>query len=168
MQVRLGAFVEQGVLDRLVAKKMPKITSHLSLLGWELADVTKGWFATAFTSHLPPEAAVRVWDVCMSEGAKPLHRVALAIIKVRCLSRLRLETLLLLLLPSYTLLPLTAQRHEPVILGCTQLDVMRKVLDLRLKRTSDERALMDLSFSGIGSMPSALLSAFRSQVSMSI
>ncbi|GAX85797.1 hypothetical protein CEUSTIGMA_g13212.t1 [Chlamydomonas eustigma] len=76
-QVALGSLVEQGVLERLVAKKMPHLTTHLP----KITAVTTNWFAVAFTSHLPPETCMRAWDSIMCEGSKVLHRVSLAVLK---------------------------------------------------------------------------------------
>ncbi len=116
-QVTLGSFVEHGVLERLVAKKLPHLSSHMPKVRFEsirpslsclptvsyLADasgnsqpdppvhlpsrgqkvssITTSWFATAFTSALPPEACLRVWDCALCEGNKVMQRVALALIK---------------------------------------------------------------------------------------
>ena len=77
-QVALGSFIEQGVLQRLVAKKQSGLAAHMS----KIESVTGSWISTAFTSHLPPETAARVWDSIMCEGSKVVHRVALALLKV--------------------------------------------------------------------------------------
>ena len=119
----------------VVSPSVPQVL-HLAKAGWELSGITSGWFGTALTSQLPPETAVRVWDAALSEGVKVLHRVALALIK----------------------------RHETVIVGCSQLQVMRKILDLRISRTLDEDELMATAFRGIGSLPGALLVGFRQRV----
>ncbi|KAG1654945.1 hypothetical protein FOA52_003266 [Chlamydomonas sp. UWO 241] len=135
-EVRAGAFVEHGVLDALLRKKEPRLVTHLQGMGWTLSDITKGWIDRLFTSNLPPETAVRVWDCVMSEGSKVVHRVALALIK----------------------------RHETVLLGCTDQVVLTKVLDLRMKRTAEDVSLMEAAFSSVGSMPSAQLSTYRAAV----
>jgi hypothetical protein len=75
--VTLGSLVEQGVLERLVAKKMPQLTAHLP----KITNVTACWYAVAFTSHLPPETCMRAWDSIMCEGSKVLHRLSLAVLK---------------------------------------------------------------------------------------
>eukprot|EP00955_Chlamydomonas_euryale_P005026 53602-Chlamydomonas_euryale.AAC.1 len=134
--VLLGAYVEQGVLEQLLAKKHSRVTAHISSMGWTLSDLTKGWIDMLFTSHLPPETAVRVWDAVMSEGVKVVHRVALALLK----------------------------RHEAVLLGCHELSVTKKVLELRMKQLSDDAQLLAAAFTGVGSMPSALLGAMRGSV----
>jgi hypothetical protein len=76
-QVALGSFMEQCVLKKLVAKKYSGLAPHVA----KIESQTVGWFATVFTSHLPPETAVRVWDSLMIEGCKVVHRVALALLK---------------------------------------------------------------------------------------
>mmetsp|Transcript_31166 Transcript_31166/g.69299 ORF Transcript_31166/g.69299 Transcript_31166/m.69299 type:complete len:442 (+) Transcript_31166:223-1548(+) len=130
-----GARIEQGVLELLIQRKLPALWSHLVKMGWDVSRLTAGWFTSLFTTVLPPETVVRVWDAIMSEGSKVMHRVALALIK----------------------------RHETVILGCAQLDLMRRVLELRLSRAFDVDDIMQVAFHGIGSMPASLITKFRDQ-----
>lgn len=52
-QVALGSFIEQCVLQKLVAKKHSGLAPHLA----KIEGQTAGWFATVFTSHLPPGRA---------------------------------------------------------------------------------------------------------------
>lgn len=55
LQVTLGSFIENGVLELLVSRKMPKLSRHLAKAGWTLPSFTQGWYWTAFTSYLQPE-----------------------------------------------------------------------------------------------------------------
>lgn len=54
-QVTHGSFVENGVLELLVNKRMPKLAKHMAKMGWSLPSFTQGWYATVFTSYLQPE-----------------------------------------------------------------------------------------------------------------
>jgi hypothetical protein len=38
------------------------------------------WFLVLYATALPAETAARVWDAVFCEGAKALHRVALALL----------------------------------------------------------------------------------------
>lgn len=76
-----GLRVEAGLLDALVAKKLPKVAAHLARLDTSAAALAGPWFASAFTATLPPESAARVWDALLLEGPKVLHRTALGLLK---------------------------------------------------------------------------------------
>ena len=73
------------MLEALLAKRLPKVATHLAAAETPLADVSAAWFHSLFASALPAETVVRVWDVLLLEGPKILFRVALALFKVRCL-----------------------------------------------------------------------------------
>ena len=77
-----GTGVEQRVLEALLAKRLPKVATHLAAAETPLADVSAAWFHSLFASALPAETVVRVWDVLLLEGPKILFRVALALFKV--------------------------------------------------------------------------------------
>ena len=57
LKVTFGAFIENGVLELLVYKRMPKLSKHLSKMGWTLPSFTQGWYSTVFTSYLQPEVS---------------------------------------------------------------------------------------------------------------
>ncbi|KAL4184829.1 hypothetical protein AMTRI_Chr10g227470 [Amborella trichopoda] len=77
-----GCHVEQRVFKDLLAKKCPRIASHLESMDFDVSLVATEWFLCLFSKSLPSETTMRVWDVLFNEGAKVLFRVALAIFKV--------------------------------------------------------------------------------------
>ncbi|GMJ00658.1 hypothetical protein like AT3G07890 [Hibiscus trionum] len=77
-----GCHVEQRVFKDLLAKKCPRIASHLEALGFNVSLVATEWFLCLFSKSLPSETTLRVWDVLFYEGAKVLFHVALAIFKM--------------------------------------------------------------------------------------
>jgi hypothetical protein len=77
-----GRSLEQLVLEALVTKRCPRLVDALKYKEMSFCDLTGSWFPTLFTTVLPAETAVRVWDCLFVEGRKILHRVALALLKV--------------------------------------------------------------------------------------
>lgn len=63
-----GSMAEQDVLNDYVQMLLPTIPKHLEELGIELSAVTFGWLLSMFTSCLPIETLLRVWDCLMVEG----------------------------------------------------------------------------------------------------
>ncbi|KAL9252032.1 TBC1 domain family member 2A-like protein [Drosera capensis] len=78
-----GCHVEQRVFKDLLAKKLPKIASHLEDLEFDVSLVATEWFLCLFSKSLPSETTLRVWDILFYEGAKVLFNVALAIFKMK-------------------------------------------------------------------------------------
>lgn len=132
-QVALAAKVEQKVLERLVQKKLPKLYQHVSRTDGGFTALTSTWFSCAFTTALPAETTVRVWDALMLEGRKVLLRVAIALLK----------------------------KYEGALLSCTREEAMKRVLETRCIRTYDDEVLLQLAFKGIGSMPNATINTIR-------
>lgn len=132
-QFSLGVRVEQEVLSRLVARKLPRLTAHLATLRMSIATFTQPWLSGLFVSHLPPETLARVWDAMVMEGPKVLLRTGLALLKM----------------------------YEQTLSSCSFPEVMRKVLDLRVSRTMDAPALMAAAFKGCGSLPGSQVDALR-------
>lgn len=91
----------------LMAIKLPKLHAHLDSIQCEPAVFSTDWwvlhadadadlntgpttasslrrlsrFLCLYCTSLPAESAARVWDALFNEGAKILHRVALALLK---------------------------------------------------------------------------------------
>lgn len=63
-----GSMAEQDVLNEYVGIMLPNVTRHLNELGLELSAITFGWLLSIFTSCLPIETLLRVWDCFMVEG----------------------------------------------------------------------------------------------------
>ncbi|KAK7299826.1 hypothetical protein RJT34_10654 [Clitoria ternatea] len=78
-----GCHVEQRVFKDLLAKKCPRIASHLEALEFDVSLVTTEWFLCLFSKSLPSETTLRVWDVIFYDGAKVIFNVALAIFKMK-------------------------------------------------------------------------------------
>ncbi|CAJ1971608.1 unnamed protein product [Sphenostylis stenocarpa] len=78
-----GCHVEQRVFKDLLAKKCPRIASHLEALEFDVSLVATEWFLCLFSKSLPSETTLRVWDVIFYEGAKVIFNVALAIFKMK-------------------------------------------------------------------------------------
>ncbi|GAU36266.1 hypothetical protein TSUD_255200 [Trifolium subterraneum] len=78
-----GCHVEQRVFKDLLAKKCPRIATHLEALEFDVSLVTTEWFLCLFSKSLPSETTLRVWDVIFFEGAKVIFNVALAIFKMK-------------------------------------------------------------------------------------
>lgn len=78
-----GCHVEQRVFKDLLAKKCPRIASHLEAMKFDVSLVATEWFLCLFSKSLPSETTMRVWDVLFNEGAKVLFHVALAIFKMK-------------------------------------------------------------------------------------
>ncbi|XP_030930381.1 TBC1 domain family member 2B isoform X2 [Quercus lobata] len=76
-----GCHVEQRVFKDLLAKKCPRIATHLEALEFDVSLVATEWFLCLFSKSLPSETTLRVWDVLFYEGAKVLFHVALAFFK---------------------------------------------------------------------------------------
>ena len=86
--------VDMAVLRDLMRLKLPKLSRHLDSLqaqaiaqhggssGYEppLINVfTMQWFLTLFSTCLPQDTVLRVWDSILLDGSEVLLRVALAI-----------------------------------------------------------------------------------------
>ena len=80
----LTSRADQQVLRQYVREVLPKLSSHLELLGVELEALTFQWFLSVFTDCLSAEALFRVWDVvlCTNDGSTFLFQVALALLKL--------------------------------------------------------------------------------------
>eukprot|EP00923_Selenidium_pygospionis_P046149 GHVN01079605.1.p1 GENE.GHVN01079605.1~~GHVN01079605.1.p1 ORF type:complete len:870 (+),score=211.45 GHVN01079605.1:135-2744(+) len=73
--------IDLKVLDELVKKKMPKLSSLFKRHGITSEVFSTEWFLCFFCTSLPIRTTLRVWDVLMLEGSKVLFRVALAVLK---------------------------------------------------------------------------------------
>ncbi|KAK2378299.1 hypothetical protein P8452_49798 [Trifolium repens] len=78
-----GCHVEQRVFKDLLAKKCPRIATHLEALEFDVSLVTTEWFLCLFSKSLPSETTLRVWDAIFYEGANVIFNVALAIFKMK-------------------------------------------------------------------------------------
>ncbi|KAJ9517316.1 hypothetical protein QJQ45_016685 [Haematococcus lacustris] len=153
-----GVRVEQGVLEQLVARKLPRLATHLASLRCDLAAITGHWLPSLLLAALPPATCVRVWDCVMVEGPKVLLRVGLALLK----------TWRLIHPPTPPLCPILLQVYELTVTSVTSPDVLRKVLDLRVARSNDAEELLATAFRGIGSLSGTFVSGLRASVIASL
>lgn len=81
------------VMNRLLDDKHPETFKHMKLVGLNPSMYTPQWIMTVFTSNLPMQCIVRIWDCIFSEGNKIIYRIYLGIIKLhkRELKKLDLE-----------------------------------------------------------------------------
>ncbi|KAG8463888.1 hypothetical protein KFE25_000056 [Diacronema lutheri] len=81
----LGVQLDNALFDAL-ARAQPRLAgavARLDALDAELALVSTPWFMGLFTTALPAECALRVWDLAFFHGADALMAVALAILSAR-------------------------------------------------------------------------------------
>ncbi|KIK91821.1 hypothetical protein PAXRUDRAFT_830499 [Paxillus rubicundulus Ve08.2h10] len=69
------------VLLDYVQEFLPKLHTHITNLGVDLAAICFSWFLSLFTDCLPIETLFRVWDVFLVDGLDVLFRIALGILR---------------------------------------------------------------------------------------
>ncbi|KIJ14378.1 hypothetical protein PAXINDRAFT_169775 [Paxillus involutus ATCC 200175] len=69
------------VLLDYVQELLPKLHTHITNLGVDLAAICFSWFLSLFTDCLPIETLFRVWDVFLVDGLDVLFRIALGILR---------------------------------------------------------------------------------------
>ena len=79
------------MFETLAERKFPRLLEVFDRLECSMGRLTEEWFKCLFTTVLPAETTARVWDCMFVEGPKILHRVALALLRVR--GRLRCDCL---------------------------------------------------------------------------
>jgi hypothetical protein len=67
---------------RAVVKEVPKVTSHLTACGINIAELFNVWLSTFFVGTLPYNTVLHLVDPYLSEGFKVLVRLIVAIFKV--------------------------------------------------------------------------------------
>ncbi|XP_078458910.1 TBC1 domain family member 9-like isoform X1 [Lampetra planeri] len=75
----VGALIDQGVFEELIAEFLPTLHERLQELGF-IATTSLSWFLTLFLSVLPLESAACVLDCFMLDGARVLFQLALAVL----------------------------------------------------------------------------------------
>ncbi|XP_054270034.1 TBC1 domain family member 9 isoform X2 [Macrosteles quadrilineatus] len=76
----VGALVDQGVLDDLIAEHLPHLHTALQQLGM-IKMISLSWFLTIFLSVMPYGSAVNIVDCFFYDGAKVIFQVALTILE---------------------------------------------------------------------------------------
>eukprot|EP00040_Diaphanoeca_grandis_P023507 m.127959 g.127959 ORF g.127959 m.127959 type:complete len:1258 (-) comp29308_c0_seq1:386-4159(-) len=65
-----GPNPEVMLLDELVRERMPALVKHLTGFGIPVRTYTTQWVVCAFTTTLPPETVVRIWDFIILSSAQ--------------------------------------------------------------------------------------------------
>lgn len=81
------------VLLDYVQEFIPKLHTHLTELGVDLAAICFSWFLSLFTDCLPAETLFRVWDVFLVDGLDVLFRIAFGILRSNEQELLRCESI---------------------------------------------------------------------------
>ncbi|GAM27462.1 hypothetical protein SAMD00019534_106380 [Acytostelium subglobosum LB1] len=68
------------VIDRLIETLMPRLFSHLKLIGVTPVLFASEWITTLFTYNFDIDISKRIWDTFLFEGRYYLHRVVLSIL----------------------------------------------------------------------------------------
>lgn len=116
-----GAGVEACVLEGLLAEQCPTMWDRLAEDGdceGAVPGLSADWIGSLFLRALPPDTAARVFDSLLCEGAKVLHRVALALCTL----------------------------HATATFTCVGTRATRAVLDWRTRNCYDADTLMRAAF----------------------
>ena len=70
------------VVERLVARHLPKLQRHFDREGLHVSMDATQWVITLFSNIFPFDLVTRVWDVFFHEGWKVFFRVSLALLKL--------------------------------------------------------------------------------------
>ncbi|XP_067937968.1 TBC1 domain family member 9-like [Watersipora subatra] len=75
----VGALVDQGVLEELIADHLPHLLGNHNTTNL-LSMIALSWFLTIFLSVMPFESAVNILDCFFCDGAKVIFQITLAIL----------------------------------------------------------------------------------------
>ncbi|XP_065094119.1 TBC1 domain family member 9 [Ochlerotatus camptorhynchus] len=76
----VGAQIDQGLLDELIASHLPNLHVKLGDLGM-IRMISLSWFLTIFLSVMPYESALHIIDCFLCDGAKVIFIIALKILE---------------------------------------------------------------------------------------
>ncbi|EAT33625.1 AAEL014093-PA, partial [Aedes aegypti] len=76
----VGAQIDQGLLDELIASQIPALHVKLADLGM-IRMISLSWFLTIFLSVMPYESALHIIDCFLCDGAKVIFIIALKILE---------------------------------------------------------------------------------------
>ncbi|KAJ3014221.1 hypothetical protein HKX48_005288 [Thoreauomyces humboldtii] len=117
---------DAAVFEALLYKTSKPLARHMDQQDVSPLMYITQWFLTVYTTSLPWETALRVWDMVFCEGVKPLFRIGLAILRVNKDTLLRecptnAEILSLLLH-----LPRESLEAEPLIKQSMKVKIRKK------------------------------------------
>ncbi len=75
----VGALIDQGVLEDLLAQHLPRVHAHLQALG-VLSMISLPWFITCYLSAMPFQSAVHILDCFFYDGPRVLLQVGCFVI----------------------------------------------------------------------------------------
>ena len=78
----IGLKLSFYILLSLIEKKLPKLHKHFLNEMVTPPHYATHWFMTLFSTKMPLELTLRIWDIFFIEGIKILYRVGLAILKL--------------------------------------------------------------------------------------
>lgn len=128
-----GCHVEMRSLRELVETKLPRLAAHLTALRCDMSILATDWFLCLYSTSLPSETVVRVWDSLLHEGPKVLFRVALALLKM----------------------------HEPSLLATDNPGDLLRTARSAVAGEFDRDEVMRVAFDGIGSLPMDRIRRYR-------
>mmetsp|Transcript_8697 Transcript_8697/g.15036 ORF Transcript_8697/g.15036 Transcript_8697/m.15036 type:complete len:409 (-) Transcript_8697:742-1968(-) len=135
-----GTRIEATVLDRLAARKLPHLASHLATLDLSVASLAAPWLSSLFIGVLPSIPLLRVWDCMLCEGLKMVQRTGLALL-LMC---------------------------EKPLTSCSHPDVLRRVVALRVGGITSADELLATAFRGVRSFPGAAIIVIRSDATRGV
>lgn len=73
---------DQLVLEELVSRHLPELSTHFKDTSVSLAPVTVNWFLTLLVDCLPDQHRLRVWDMLFVHGYSAIFQACLAILEM--------------------------------------------------------------------------------------
>lgn len=119
-----GCHVEMRSLQELIKIKLPRLSNHMERFSCDISLIATDWFLCLYSTSLPVETTLRVWDSLFLEGTKVLFRIALALLKM----------------------------HEPALLITDNPGDLLRVVRKSVREEFDRDELMKVAFDGIGSL----------------
>jgi len=78
----VGTYIDQFVFAHIIQTRLEKVHAVLEGAALQIPLVTVQWFMCVYVNAVPPETALRIWDMFLNEGPKVLFRVAVALFKL--------------------------------------------------------------------------------------
>ena len=79
------------IFEALLKRSVPRLANHLNRMHVHSSMYASRWFITVFSCNFPFECVNRVWDIYLNEGPRIVFRVAVAIMKMKEESLLKLS-----------------------------------------------------------------------------
>ena len=70
----VGTYIDQFVFSHIIKTRLPGIHKVLEGAALQIPLVTVQWFMCIFVNAVPPETALRCWDMFLNEGSKVRRR----------------------------------------------------------------------------------------------